>query len=239
MFDEEFRCIIRILRNDLSQGAPFCRNRGVLSAKNEIILFGEDDVFLDPNYVRDCYKYLSFGDINIVSGQIYFLHVGEYYLNAKTRIAKMDSSKKLFSFFRHHGVITNARPVYRLNFIPYTHAVFMSRKTLLLKYPFNESFATNGGFREESSAQLNIFVREKTYALMHSESACWHVSRKEVRSGGQRTFRIKRWLNAVRNTSIFLKDFEYGQVKYIICVLSYFVFSIYAYFLRPMKNIFK
>ena len=238
-FDQRIRDIITIVRNDVSKGAPYCRNRGVLTAKNEIILFGEDDVFLDPYYVHDCTKYLSFDNVNIVCGQIYFLNVGEYYLDAHVRIKESKAKRKLFSFYRHHGVITDVRPAYKLNFIPYTHAIFITHRTLLLKHPFNESFATNGGFREESSAQLKIFTGEQTYALMQNESSCWHVARQEVRSGGQRTNRIKRWVNAVINTTIFLKDFRYSKLRYTICVISYFCFSVYAYFFRPLKNLLK
>ena len=230
---------IKIIRNNIQKGAPYCRNLGVLNSKNKHIMFGEDDVFMSPDYCNSLFSRMNESPSTLVaSGQIYFLDSKERVVDALKRIKNMKCTKLLFDYHLHYGVKTDVRPCQLINKIPYTHAIFMSTKEILLNHKFEEEFSKNGGFREESSAQLDIYNSKKTEAILYGDLSCFHVSRLDVTKGGQRAARLKRFVNINLNTFTFFKKRSYSsKFGYFISCFSFFLYSIYSLFIRPLKHL--
>lgn len=229
---------IKLIRNKKNMGAPYCRNLGVSLASNEYILFGEDDVFLRKGYCDNLFERIQNSNNKIISGQIYFLKPQEEIEKAYGRVTNYKSSVNIFDFYFHYGVRTNILPKHFINSVPYTHAIFLSEKKLLINHKFDEEFSKNSGFREESSAQLDILNETNKSAVIYNDLFCFHVSRLEVRSGGQRTPRLIRLLNQNKNTYKFFKKRKYrSTIDFYFACLRFTLFSIYSLYIYPLRHL--
>ena len=222
---------IRVINTSGRIGAPAARNIGVSSAKNNLILFGEDDAFIDKNYVQKLYSEAIHHPQNIYSGILCNLLPAERFYDAEIRIRtlKYISSREYFNY-----TLFKISTDYQLNEIiqvPLTHALFMYNKSAYPTLKFYENYSKVIGYREETDLQASItalggkiFVVPDTYVM--------HMSRLDVTSGGQRTSKIKFLLYSTLDNFKFLL-----RHKKIYCDNSFFI-SAYKAIKFPISLIF-
>ena len=75
--------------------------------------------------------------------------------------------------------------------LPITNAVILTKKSLLLAFPFDGHYARGNGYREETDFQMNLFVNGFDIYVTN-ECHSFHLPMSQVRTGGQRTRPLQR-----------------------------------------------
>ena len=230
------------LKNDVRSGASFSRQRGVEAASSEYILFSDDDEFLELNYTQVCLEKLKSGAGDIVSGRHFYRNVNEDIADAIKRFGQGISNTPVFGTIRYK-VYTDAKFIGDVK-VPFTHGIFMTTKSLLNEFKIDPFYSKGNGFREESDFQLNAFLHGHNI-IMTNDTHCVHMNMKEVRTGGQRVNRFKRYWFNVYYTYYFLnKYFSKIQKKMDInyslntAIILYAIAEFYDFFIRPFGLIY-
>ena len=86
------------IRNKKRQGAAHCRLSGTILAKNEIIVFGEDDAFFGKNYVEELYNFFKKNkNTGVVAGLINYMEFNESIKEAESRFLNGNEKFNLFN----------------------------------------------------------------------------------------------------------------------------------------------
>ena len=148
----------RVLRNETRLGASQSRNVGVAASTNDIILFCDDDEYLETGYARILLQKLRTLDAGAVSGRRIYLRPGESKPHALQRFG---SGMRMVKPFRPLicEYVNGAKFAGDIA-IPITNAVILTKKSLLSTFPFDDYYARGNGYREETRLS-DEFVRER------------------------------------------------------------------------------
>lgn len=229
-------------RDDQKLGSYRSRYAGAQMASQEFVLFGEDDVMLDTDYAAIlCEKLVSDQNIAVVSGRIVYLRKGEQTGEGLTRF---DIGPQFCAPFdtKYFGPEPNARFEGDVA-VPFTHAVFMTRKSHLEVYELDPFYGMGNEFREESDFQVTLFLR--SYKIVQTNSTrCFHLSRQETKQGGHRMNRFVRFFWGIYLTHHFFErhfdrlrsplGIRYGK-HYALFVFT--LSSVHKLFLAPAKKL--
>jgi len=232
---EKYNKVVFVYKyNELRMGAATSRNIGVTLATNDIVLFGEDDLYLAEDYCEVLLPVLmESSSVGVVSGQIKYLRkdqsnrqaLEEYFSSEVTNKTYFDTKKlEITSGIRKQGVLE----------VAFTHAIFMAKKSTLELYPFDEAFDIGNGYREESTAQIRMY-NAGLKNLVVFDSICIHMHRSQVQKGGQRVNRIVAYLYCIKNTSIFYRKYvNNSPIKHFSFVLMYSFYKLLDMFFLPI-----
>ena len=133
-FAEKFPEITtKYLKHKKRKGAAAARITGYKNAKNEYILFGEDDAYLGDNYTEVLLKKIQQnGTIGAVSGRIIYKLPYESNDEALKRFGYGFEKKKPFDI-KHFGMNVNAYFKGDIE-IPLTHALILTKRKLLERF---------------------------------------------------------------------------------------------------------
>lgn len=228
---------ITYLRNEQRQGAAYSRMRGVREAANEFVLFCDDDDFLGPGYSATCRRKLEEGAAEVVSGRHFYRLPDEEIEAAIHRFGNGLLVQRPFDRLRFK-VNTDARFEGDVQ-MPFTHGIFMTRRSLLLGYGLDAFYSKGNGFREESDVQMRAFL-DGHRVLVTNEAHAVHLHPSEVATGGQRVDRFSRYYWTVYYTRYFFKKYfdasrkklgiPYGQST---AMVLYALIEGYIFFIRP------
>ncbi len=225
------------LKNQNRMGASFGRNRGVEASSNEYILFCDDDEFLEKNYSEVCFKKFQQNNVSIVSGRHFYRNVDEDIDQAIKRFG--NGLKKGIVFGNIRFKVYTDSIIEKDISIPFTHGIYLTKKKLILQYGIDPFYAKGNGFREESDFQTNLFVNGHTI-LVTNETHCVHMNMKEVKTGGQRVSRLKRYFWSVYYTHYFLSKYFRDLKKKLniiypmpVAMFLYATAEFYDFFIRP------
>src|SRR5580704_12036417 len=193
----------RVLRNETRLGASQSRNVGVGASTNEFILFCDDDEYLEPGYARILLQKLQARNAGAVSGRRIYMTPGESTADARQRFGSGLGTSKTFRPLICEYV--NGAKFSEDISIPVTNAIILTKKSLLLEFPFDSYYAKGNGYREETDFQMNLFVHGFDIYVTN-DCHSFHLPLSQVRTGGQRTRPIKRlyW-------SIFYTRYFFGK----------------------------
>ena len=195
------------IRHAVRLGASAARVSGYNVAKNEFVLFGEDDAWLDDDYTSILMgKLRDDPALAIVSGRIIYLLPGENTHQARSRFGYglreepyMNSYRMCFN--------KDCRFVGDLE-VPFTHALFLTKKAILQHYQYDPFYGKGNGFREETDYQLNVFSNGMKL-IVTSDTHCYHLHRTDVPKGGQRISRFGQlYWNIFYTNYMYDKYFE-------------------------------
>jgi hypothetical protein len=123
--------------------------------------------------------------------------------------------------------------------IPITNAIILTKKSLLLKFPFDDHYARGNGYREETDFQMNLFVNGFD---IHVTNEChsFHLPLSQVRTGGQRTRPLKRLYWSIYYTHYFFGKYYERYAKRLglrsprwLALVAFSIFAAYRETLRP------
>jgi glycosyltransferase involved in cell wall biosynthesis len=224
------------LRNGKRIGAPYSRRRGLQAAGGDFVLFGDDDGFLEENYTEVCLEKLKSLKADIVSGRHFFRNPEESVASAIARFQLGDKEVPPFDFRRFY-INLDARFEGDIE-IPFTHAIFLTRRELLLSYDIDTFYSRGNGFREESDVQAAIYINGGKI-IMTNDTHSVHMHPSEVTSGGQRVGRFANFFWSIYYTSYFFKKYYNPIMKrqrnsrcYLQGIVIYSVLLIYPSFIR-------
>ncbi|MCW5603277.1 MAG: glycosyltransferase family 2 protein [Burkholderiales bacterium] len=133
----------RFLRNPVRSGASHSRNVGVAAARNDFILFCDDDEYLEPGYASTCLDKLLASNAGAVSGRRVYMHAGETPAQALRRFGHGIRRSRPFrpliceyvNAARFEGDIR----------LPLTNAVILTHRHLLQRFPYDAFYAKAAG----------------------------------------------------------------------------------------------
>lgn len=193
---------VKILRNESRLGSLRARIKGSQYAENEVILFGEDDAFIAPGYVSTLLEELNKGAA-ITSGQIIYMYPDELIKSADDRFRRWPRTKSLLlpsTLTLKHG-----HKLEKATEQPFTHALFMTSRKNLSGLPVNslKKFFLGTGYREETALQIEIKKAAHKSIVVTPKAVCYHLSRRNVPTGGQRSGRLRVLYYLIRNNTYF------------------------------------
>ncbi len=242
-FSDRYQAVRTVyLRNQVRKGAGYCRMRGVEASSGEFVLFCDDDDFLGPAYARVCRTKLEQHGASIVSGRHFYRLPNEEIDTAIRRFGTGLVEQKPFDVLRFR---VNTDACFKGDIeVPFTHGIFMTRRSLLLQYGFDVTYAKGNGFREESDMQMRAFLDGHKVVVTNDAHAV-HLNMSEVPSGGQRVNRLLRYYWTVYYTEYFYKKhFDRFKIKAgvaypkSVAILLFAFIELYVFFVRPLPVFF-
>lgn len=226
------------VRHPVRQGAAAARVSGYTAARNEFILFGEDDAWLDENYTSTLMgKLRNDPNISIISGRIIYLMPGESADQGRNRFGNGVRKEPYLNSYlmcfnkncRFDGDVE----------VPFTHALFLTRKDLLQHYQYDPYYGKGNGFREETDFQLNVFTSNLKLKVT-SDTYCYHMHRADVPRGGQRTSRIGQLYWNIYYTN-YMYDKYFEKLRHLLGIsyskntakLFFALYQFYNLFIGP------
>ena len=227
----------RVICNAERLGASESRNVGVAASTNELILFCDDDEYLEPGYARILSDKLEALGAGAVSGRRIYLRAGESHGEALERFGTGWRAGKPFRPLLCEYV--NGAKFAGDVALPITNAVILTRKSLLLRFPFDGRYARGNGYREESDFQMNLFVNGFDIYVTN-ECHSFHLPLSLVRTGGQRTQRLRRLYWSIRYTGYFFAKYHARYARRVgmraprwLALAAFAAFAAYRETLRP------
>jgi glycosyltransferase involved in cell wall biosynthesis len=225
------------LRNEERCGASHSRNVGVGRARNDFILFCDDDEYLENGYAAICLQKLLTGNVAAVSGRRVYMRVGETPAQAVNRFGS--GLRNTAPFRKLICEYVNAARFGGDIRLPITNAIILTRKSLLQQFPYDSFYARGNGYREESDFQMNLFVHGYDIVVTNDCHSI-HLPLAQVRSGGQRTQAWKRVYWSIHYTRYFFAKYYKGYARRTgtrypvwLAVSAFAAFAVYRETLRP------
>ncbi|ELH4837156.1 glycosyltransferase family 2 protein, partial [Vibrio harveyi] len=191
-----------------NKGAAAARNTGVNHSSGYYVLFGEDDAYLGTSYVKCLRSMLenSQYEDDIVSGQIIMLKEKETteealqkYLESETSIDDVFEPSTMtlrLGLKLKKGMVS----------VPFTHALFMTKRSKLSSIKFDEYYFPGNGYREETDLQMNSYCQGHN-AYIIDQVQCFHMARSAVKVGGQRKKRLVQYLYCIKYNYHFYEKY--------------------------------
>jgi glycosyltransferase involved in cell wall biosynthesis len=231
---------MRMLRNESRLGASQSRNVGIAASTNDFILFCDDDEYLEAGYARVLLHKLSALNAGAVSGRRIYLQPGETKPQAMQRFGSgMRSAKPFRPLICEY--VNGAKFAGDLA-IPITNAIILTKKSLLLHFPFDGRYARGNGYREETDFQMNLFVNGFDIYVTN-ECHSFHLPLSQVRTGGQRTRPLKRLYWSIYYTHYFFGKYYQRYAKRLglrsprwLALIAFSIFAAYRETLRPILH---
>lgn len=201
------------IKNQNNLGAAGSRNVGLKIAKYDMILWGEDDAFLDSKYTEILLKHVNPKGNTAICGAIHY-GLLPYYTNEQMQSIieeqiKTASNKKLFDFNFFEGCYQ--KNVKELCEIPFGHALLLAPRSFYDNVTYFEGYKVNG-FREESDAQIQM-LKNGNHIFYTSETCCYHFPGNFNKKGGQHNnLRLTYEIYKIINNAIFMKR-HYNYLK--------------------------
>jgi glycosyltransferase involved in cell wall biosynthesis len=228
---------LRFLRNASRRGASHSRNVGARACRNEFVLFCDDDESLEAGYAVTCMAKLAATGAGAVSGRRIYLQDDETPAAALLRFGTGLRNSPPFRTLLCEYV--NGARFDRDHRQPITNAIILTRRALLLEFPFDDHYATGNGYREETDYQMNLYVHGHDIWVTN-DCHSFHLPASHVRSGGQRTQVWRRIYWSVRYTRYFFGKYyaAYAERQGLrtpraLALVAFSLFSVYKELLRP------
>jgi len=228
----------KIICNPIRLGASQSRNLGVAAATNDFILFCDDDEHLETNYARTCLRKLLESENGAVSGRRIYMLEHESPEEALRRFA--NGMRKTKPFRRLLCEYVNGAKFDGDIQLPFTNAVILTYRSLLMRFPFDPQYARGNGYREETDYQMNLFVHGYSI-LVTNEVHSIHLHASQIRRGGQVVPRWRRIYWSVHYTRYFYRKYYTAYAARVglrlprwVALAAFAGFAIYREYLRPL-----
>ncbi len=224
---------IKVIKNDERRGAYFCKMLGAKLASTELIFFGEDDAFIENNYIEKLVNfYCEKSNLGVVSGCIVYMpqyadynEIEPYSILKKEKL--FDYNKLKFNPFCKITVSTK---------VPFTHALFITKKEFLINYIKDEFYSKGNGYREETDFQMALFIEGRDNYIIN-DCFCFHLSNKDVPSGGQRMNIFIKFLWTIYFNNYFLNKY-YNDYKILVGINQNLIIAKLNFIFDQINNIF-
>jgi len=191
---------IKYLRLDQRRGSGHARNVGAIESKAKFVLFVDDDMTLDPNYLENLSRiYEQKQDAGAVGGRLIYVHKRKFFDSNTfydTPVKVGDFSGEVLGGFDRKTV--------NIVEVPVLHVVSLIKKEEFLSIGgFDETTYIGNRYREETDLFYRIRQTGRKLYFDPNALAC-HFN---VKSGGQRSNLIKTEIYVLLNHKRFLKKF--------------------------------
>src|SRR5258706_807431 len=195
------------------------------------------DEHLQEGYAQTCLRKLLEGNPAAISGRRIYLHEGEAIAQGLRRFGNGLRYARPFNAVICEYV--NGAIFAGDIELPITNAIILTRRSLLLRYPFDPYYAAGNGYREETDYQMNLYVHGHQIGVTN-DCHSFHLPPSQVRKGGQTTRPLRRIFWSVYYTNYFFGKYysAYAKRRGIatprwLALLYFAGFAVYREFLRP------
>lgn len=192
---------LRIVRHDHRLGAARSRQDGAAAAAGEFVLFCDDDEYLEPGYAAECLRLLLAEQAGAVSGRRVYMRAGETRDQALARFGDGMRGGRPFRYALCETV--NGAVFTGVISLPITNSNILTRRAHVERFGFDPRYSVGNGYREESDFQISLFLAGLP-VLASNDIHSLHLPMAEVRTGGQRVRRLRKFLWSVRYNGYFL-----------------------------------
>ncbi len=197
------------IKHDVRLGAAASRNDGVVAATCDYILFGEDDAFLEVDYATTLMHKLQDPSepVEIASGRLIYMLPSEQPDQARRRFGQGTNLQDPFDISQFKA---NVDAMFHEDvLLPLTHALILTRRSLLQRFPYDVSYSGGNSLREESVFQVKAFLGG-CRILVTNDTHCMHLAYSDVPSGGQRIGPFSSLYWNIKHTKTFYDDYYPG-----------------------------
>ena len=171
---------LKIIRHERTLGSCCARNTGIWAAECEWIFFGEDDLILSENHIKNLHLERIRLKADIICGCIIQQNSNENLDNTWNR-----SKKNISNIFNDKLISINYGTISKATEMPFAHAIFMAPAEILKKFKFSTRLGGPSFLREDQEIQLTL--REAGYRLfMVPDAIGLHLSRSLSHGSGTR-----------------------------------------------------
>ncbi len=232
---------IKYIRHENRMGAPKTKADGIRHSTGQYILFGEDDVLYDPEYLNRLMICMTRNKADIVAGRIIYLNSNE---DRKDAVERWNRVKKPLIDMRMIGGNFSIK-VDEDTEVPFVHALYLTKKKIFDSISYDENYLGNG-YREETDPQISAL--KMGFKIVFCPNAiCYHLPRIESIGGGQHHMRKLSFLYwTFKNNKYFLKK-HYSFLKskyklkhsrqYMIISFAYYEMILLSSYLLPSMNL--
>lgn len=201
---------IKYIRHEKRMGAPKTKSDGVKYSRGKYILFGEDDVLYDSDYLKKLIGCMIKNNADIVAGRILYLKENESKKDALHRWNKVKKPIIDMNYIRGNFSINTNEDVQ----VPFVHALFFTRKIIFDKISYDENYRGNA-FREETDPQISA-LKHGLKIVFCPDAVCYHLPRIKTIGGGQHHMSKYSYLYwTIKNNNYFLKKhYSFLKEKY-------------------------
>lgn len=189
---------VQLIRHPEKRGQQAARLSAIAAADTEWVLFGEDDVWLAPDYVDTLYREAGELSAGAVAGRLLTALVpGDF---APAALPSAEAPVVADGRLIDWGILDAdfSLRVPATTAVPYLHSIALIRRALFAQATFDTWFAGNG-WREETDFYLSQNAAGAgIYFTPHA--ACYHLRGPISGSGGQRIPRLLVEYYAWRNS---------------------------------------
>lgn len=221
---------IRYIKHPCHKGAASARLTGIIEAKNQYIVFGEDDVIFDRNYISILHDDMEKTHADIIAGRIIYLKDNESYESGIKRYNELKLPIIDYRTLEGHFGVNVPKPVE----VPFVHACFLAKKEVYSNIKYDTNFAGNG-YREETDPQISALEVGKKIVYTPN-TYCYHLPRSVAGTGGQWTMNAL-WYSywVIKNNIYFLKKhYSFLSQKYNLEPYSFMLLHIILFSLKNM-----
>lgn len=195
---------VRYLRHGERQGAARSRQAGAAAAVNDHVLFCDDDEYLEPGYAAECLRLLVAEGAGAVSGRRVYMRTGETRAAALARFG--DGLRRVAPFNYRLCETVNGAVFRGVVSLPLTNSNILTTRALVMRFGFDPHYRAGNGYREESDFQMALFLAGWP-VLASNDAHSLHLPLGEVRTGGQRVRRWRKFAWSVRYNGYFLDKY--------------------------------
>lgn len=206
---------VQIVRHETRQGQQRSRATAIAQAETEWVLFGEDDVYLGPNYIDTLLREAQHLQADVIAGRLIDVRVPNGFspdlLADPVPLQPNRVSADIFDLQRF-GADYTARPAQPVP-APYVHTIALIKRELFQKVSFDPHYGGNA-VREETDFYLGAATQG--YPIYFSPSVvAYHLRGPIAGSGGQRLPRWKmEYWNFVNTHHLVAKHWAHLKQKY-------------------------
>lgn len=200
--NDKMRKPVKEIQFAVKLGAQKAKAIGLAQSQTKYVLFGEDDVYLSPNYIETLYLLSEEYNCDIISGKIIDVQVGKTH-EIERLIASQTISLGFPQDHRPFVVPEQNLKSNKLCEVPFTHAIILVKSAGIKDNFFNPWYRGNG-YREETDLLLNARESGMKVFFTHT-TCCYHLRGSMSRKGGQRINRVLAEFWAMYNTWYMLK----------------------------------
>jgi glycosyltransferase involved in cell wall biosynthesis len=203
---------IKYVKHEKQMGAPKTKADGIRYSVGEYILFGEDDVIFNADYLHKLMNCMNRNNADIVAGRIIYIKENENKKDAVERLNNINNQLLDMKLIKgNFGVKVNKDVE-----VPFVHALFLTKKKNFDYFSYDENYRGNG-YREETDPQISALQQGFKIIFCH-DAVCYHLPRIQINGGGQHhmnKFLYMYW--TVANNNYFLeKYYPFLKKKYCL-----------------------